>query len=69
MKLLNLAIIAGTLFLNTLIHTLPAFAAEDSGHIAGVCYKLVDRDGRVISLTSRRPVKGDEIIKPDGYLA
>ncbi|WP_313885482.1 stage II sporulation protein P [Desulfallas sp. Bu1-1] len=67
MKLLKMAIVTGWILLNLLVFPCLASAGGEADHVAGVTYKLVDQYGRVISLTSRKPAGGDEIIDARGY--
>lgn len=67
MKSLYVSLIAGCLFLNALIFPLPSFAQDSADHIPGISYRYIDQYGRVITISSRKPVKGDEIITEKGY--
>lgn len=41
-------------------------AAGDGDHIAGVCHRFLDREGKLVTMTSRKPFAGDEIITAGG---
>ncbi|WP_347487835.1 stage II sporulation protein P [Desulfoscipio sp. XC116] len=45
---------------------LPSLAGDQADHVPGVCYKHIDRHGNVVTLTSREPARGDEIINSKG---
>ncbi|MCG8402939.1 MAG: stage II sporulation protein P, partial [Firmicutes bacterium] len=44
----------------------PASAGQEAEHMAGVCYKFYTQDGRLVTMTSRKPYIGDGIITPEG---
>ncbi len=46
---------------------LPSPAEDQADHLAGVCYEYIDQLGNIVTLTSRLPARGDEIINSRGY--
>ncbi len=55
-----------SIYLVCAICPMPVLAEHQADHVAGVCYEYIDRHGSVVTLTSREPARGDEIINSKG---
>ncbi len=67
MKALRLLLVIISICFGFTICPLPSSAGDQADHVAGVCYKHIDQHGTVVTLTSRVPARGDEIINNQGY--
>lgn len=65
MTILRAFLIIAGLYLAGCFYPLPA-AAEQADHLAGVNYDYLDQLDNLVTITSRKPVKGDEIITASG---
>lgn len=67
MKLLKMVMVTGLVLFILLGFPGWAPAAGEADHVPGMTYRLVDQYGRVVSMTSRKPARGDELIDARGY--
>lgn len=49
------------------VYPMSSPAGEQADHVAGVCYEYIDQHGSIVTLTSREPARGDEIINAKGF--
>ncbi|KAF1086645.1 Stage II sporulation protein P (SpoIIP) [Sporotomaculum syntrophicum] len=67
MKPLRAVFIIVSLYYACLYCPLSALAEQQADHMAGVCYEYIDQHGNLVTLASRKPARGDEIINSKGY--